>query len=136
MITVIDTNVFVSALLTPFRSPARILDLLLFGELTVGYDDRIMAEYRSVLAWPKFGFAAGSVAELLVYVETTGIPVSARPLPVELPDPDDAMFLEVAAALQSILITGNLRHFPPEQCHGVSVMAPADFLRAWQQQSR
>jgi hypothetical protein len=34
------------------------------------------------------------------------------PLPVRLPVPYDAAFLEVAAASGSILTTGNARHFP------------------------
>jgi len=33
-------------------------------------------------------------------------PVAAVPLNVELPDPDDRPFLEVAAAAEAILVTG------------------------------
>ncbi|HQY92895.1 PIN domain-containing protein [Caldilinea sp.] len=120
------------ALLSPFQAPARVLDLVLTGEIDVATDDRILAEYREVLARPKFTFHVGAVQDLLDYFEHTGVVTTAPPLTVMLPDPDDSIFIEVAAATHAALITGNLRHYPPEQCHMVRIFSPAAFLEDWQ----
>jgi putative PIN family toxin of toxin-antitoxin system len=129
---VLDTNILVSALLSPFGPPARVLDLILSGEIRLVYDDRMMAEYREVLARPKFGFAPEDVADLLAFLEADGEPVTARPLPSELPDADDLPFLEVAAQEKATLVTGNTAHYPASARGAVSVLTPAEFLnRGW-----
>ncbi len=128
---VLDMNVLVSALLNSFEAPGRVLDLVLTGELSVAYDDRILAEWRQVLRREKFGFSAGDVEVLLGFVEGEGISVKASPLGVKLPDQDDLSFLEVAHAAEATLITGNTRHYPPEARRGVAVLDPATFLDEW-----
>lgn len=133
MLVVLDTNVLVAGLLSPFGSPARVLDLVLGGDLQVAYDDRVLAEYREVLARPKFGFAPAEVAAILSYLEAAGVRVTARPLACELPDPDDLPFLEVAAEVDALLITGNAAHYPPGLRGAVRVYAPGEFIRQWRQ---
>lgn len=131
MIVVLDTNVLVSALLSPFGHPARVLDLVLAGEVDSAHDDRTLAEYRAVLRRERFGFDPGAVDDLLRFLTTEGTPVIARPWPGALPDPDDLPFLEVAAAAAATLVTGNVRHFPAEHVQPVPVMTPAAFVAAW-----
>ena len=128
MKVVLDTNILVSALISSFGNSARILDLVLLGDLQLVYDDRIIAEYREVLARPRFEFDSDDVADLLHYLATEGMAITAPPLSVTLPDPDDLPFLEVATAMGVILITGNLRHFPEDQLGSVRVLTPAEFL--------
>ena len=128
MLVVLDTNILISALLSPFGPPARVLDLALSGEIRLAYDDRVMAEYRDLLARPKFGFASEDVTDLLVFLESDGEPVTALPLSCELPDADDLPFLEVAAHTGAILITGNMRHYPSSVRGAVNVVTPAEFL--------
>jgi putative PIN family toxin of toxin-antitoxin system len=131
VIVVIDTNVLVSALLSPFGPPARVLDLLLAGDLQMAYDDRCLAEYRQVLARPRFGFDPPAVADLLDFLVAGGQPVVARPVPASLPDPEDLPFLEVAAEAGAALIRGNRRHFPPDARGGVRVLSPSRFVAKW-----
>lgn len=131
MLIVLDTNVLVSALLSAFGPPARVLDMVLSGDLRAAYDDRLMAEYREVLARPKFGFAAEDVAVVLAYLEAEGERVTAHPLSCELPDFDDLPFLEVAAEASAVLITGNVMHYPEKKRSGVQVTTPGEFMRAW-----
>lgn len=128
---VLDTNVLVSALLSPHGPPARIVSHLLSGASSLIFDERILHEYRAVLARPRFGFHADDVATLLKTLEAGGMPVVAAPLPLRLPDPDDLPFLEVAVAARAdVLVTGNRRHFIPlEGQHDAVVETPADFLR-------
>ena len=131
MLVVLDTNILVSTLLSPFGPPARVLDLVLSGDIRAAYDDRLMAEYREVLARAKFSFAPADVATVLVYLEADGERVTARPLPCVLPDPDDLPFPEVAAQAEAVLITGNAAHYPEAVRGEVRVVAPGEFIRAW-----
>jgi len=132
MLVVLDTNILVSALISPFGPPARVLDMVLGGDIQVAYDDRLLAEYREVLARPKFSFAPEDVAALLAYLETDGEHMTARSLPHALPDADDLPFLEVATQAGAVLITGNVVHYPPAVRGAVQVNTPAEFLRVWQ----
>ena len=126
---VLDTNVLVSALLSPNGAPAAVLQLVLAGRVVLIFDARILSEYRQVLYRAKFGFDTHLVAELLAFLESEGELVASVPLPLALPDPDDAMFLEVAAAGgANHVVTGNPRHFPTRKRRGVSVVSPRNFL--------
>lgn len=131
MLVVLDTNILVSALLSPFGPPARVLDLVLNGDIRAAYDDRLLAEYREVLARPKFSFAPEEVAAVLAYLESDGERVAAPPLACELPDTDDLPFLEVAAEADAVLITGNTAHYPETVRGAVQVYAPGEFIRTW-----
>lgn len=133
---VLDTNILVSALLSAFGPPARVLDLALAREIRPFYDDRILAEYIEVLARPRFGFAAEDVADVLAFLKTEGESVIALPASVTLPDADDAPFLEVAAQAHAVLITGNMLHYPAAVRGTTRVVTPAEFLREWQQTKR
>jgi putative PIN family toxin of toxin-antitoxin system len=125
---VLDTNVLVSALLSPEGAPAQVLSLVLAGELTLVYDERILGEYREVLSRPRFGFAAELIDEVLQQMEADGHLVAATPVTAALPDPDDIAFLEVALSGNAdALVTGNARHFPADA--GVAVLSPRDLLR-------
>ena len=131
MRAVIDTNVLVSGVLNPHGPPGRIVDGILAQSFVMLYDDRILAEYRAVLARPVFGFRRAEVEALVHFAAATGESVVAASLAVVLPDPDDLPFLEVAAAARAdALVTGNVRPFKPRQgSHSVNVCTPADFLR-------
>lgn len=107
------------------------LDLVLAGGLIVAYDDRILAEWRDVLWREKFGFTPTDVGALLGFVEREGVKVIPPVLDVELPDADDAPFLEVAVVADATLITGNLKHYPPNVRGGAKIMDPKTFLEHW-----
>jgi uncharacterized protein len=126
---VLDTNVLVAGLLSPFGPCGEIVRMVSSGELKLSYDARILAEYGEVLRRKKFRFHEEKVASLLDQIRHGGLPVASSPLPVSLPDPDDEPFLEVAMAGQVVcLITGNLDHFPPPSRAGVMVLPPSEFL--------
>jgi uncharacterized protein len=130
---VLDTNVLVSGLLSPAGPPGRIVDLLTSAGAIVLHDDRILSECREVLARPRLGIAAAEAAAVLAVIEQEGELTIARPLAVELPDPDDLPFLEVAVAGRAdMLVTGNERHFKPKRGRlSVPVGSPAEFLRRY-----
>lgn len=122
---VLDTNVLVSGLLSPHGAPAAVLRSVVAGGLSICFDERILSEYRRVLARSKFGFDSEQVAVLLAFLEVTGQSVLAPPLALSLPDPSDETFVEVAiASAADFLVTGTLRHFPAESLRGVRAIAP------------
>jgi putative PIN family toxin of toxin-antitoxin system len=126
---VLDTNVLVSGLLSPFGPCAEIVRMVSSGEVTLCLDARILSEYREVLRRPKFRFDMDRVAALLDYVEHRGRIAVSSPLRNSLPDPGDEAFLEVALAGKAeCLVTGNSSHFPLRLRQGVKVLSPRDFL--------
>ena len=128
MRVVVDTNVLVSGLLSPFKPPG-IVGLIAAGRLRLCYDMRIIAEYDDVLRRPAFPFEAAEAAALLAQVRAGGEVAAGEPLKIRLPHPDDEPFLEVALSAQAeFLVTGNLRHFPHDRCHGVRVVSPREFM--------
>lgn len=130
MRVVIDSNVLVSAMLSPHAPPAQVVRLMLQGEIVALHDARIIAEYREVLSRPKFDFDPDDVRALLEGLDRTGETVFASPLPVKLPDSDDLPFLEVAAAARAdALVSGNPRHYRPVRGrHDVKILSPRDLL--------
>ena len=128
---VLDTNVIVSGLLSPFGHPGEVVRMVSSGMLVLGLDARLLAEYDQVLARPKFGFDPDSVAAFLDYVDFRSEVVASQPLDHRLPDLDDEPFLEVAlAAGADCLVTDNLVHFPADLRAGVTVLTSAEFMTA------
>lgn len=126
---VVDTNVLVSGLLSPFGPPGVIVQLIAAGRVRLCYDTRVFAEYAEVLRRPAFPFGEAQATALLSAVATTGELTSATPLAAQLPDPTDAPFLEVAiAASAEYLVTGNTKHFPPAHRYGTRVVTPRELL--------
>ena len=125
---VIDTNVLISALLHAGRVPDLVLGAIRRRRDIVLVDDRVLAEYRAVLARPKFSFSAERVAELessLLAVAHELGPVAAWP--VAMIDDRDRMFVEVALAGKAeVLLTGNAKHYPRDL--GFEVMGPTALL--------
>ncbi len=128
MRVVLDTNVIVSAALTASGPCARILDMALEGAVTLFADDRILGEYDEVLRRPELRLDAADVGDLLEFVRRVAARAISVPVKDALPDADDLPFLEVAAAADAVLVTGNLRHFPRSARAGVTVLKPAEFL--------
>ena len=127
-----DTNVLVSALIQPEGIPARILDLILSGQVEIVLDNRIHAEYQDVLLRPEFGFAPELVDGLLEFLLQSGERVYSIKTSVALPDVYDGKFLEVAIdGTADFLVTGNLKHFPRPQRRGVRVASLREFLNQW-----
>jgi len=137
MRVVLDTNVLVSAMLTPGGPAHQVLQLILRGDVTLCLDARISAEYHDVLTRGQFRFPRGDVEQLLTAVREDAQEILAAPVPGRFPDEDDRVFAEVAvAASAAALITGNTRHFRAAEALTIRVMTPAEFLRWWRRQPR
>jgi hypothetical protein len=65
---------------------------------------------------------------ILGFLAERAIATEPARIDATLPHEDDRPFLEVAAATGAPLVTGNIRHFPPDACKDVHVLEPAAFL--------
>lgn len=128
MKAVLDTNVVVSALLSPKGMCRRIADQVFEGRVQACVDARILAEYEAVARRLELPIEPADADELLKLFSFVGEPVAAAALTVTLPHAGDVPFLEVARDAGAILVTGNLRHFPKGQRAGVTVLSPREFL--------
>jgi putative PIN family toxin of toxin-antitoxin system len=127
---VLDTNVIVSAALTADGNCARIVRLMADGIFQMFADERLLTEYEAVLHRPILRIVPEDAAILLDLIRSEARRVTAAPLALDLPDPKDLPFVEVAAAVQAVLVTGNARHFPRSVRAGVSILTPREFIEA------
>ncbi len=126
---VMDTNVLISGMLTPFGACGAIVRMLTSNSFTLCVDSRILFEYEDVLRRPHFQIDHKMIDTIIEYIENTSEAHNSESLKKILPDPDDNQFLEVAiAANADCLVTGNAKHFPLNLCCGIQVLSPREFL--------
>lgn len=124
---IIDTNVLVSALLSSHEDSAtvRLLMMLLDGRIIPVITDGIFCEYGEVLRRKKFRFPEESVSVLLDEIRKKSRMIKPALSDVEMPDEKDRPFLDALLTEdETILITGNLKHFPRHE----RIMTARDFL--------
>jgi len=126
---VIDTNILVSAFSNPASTSARILRLVIQGDISIVVNETILTEYYEVLKRPKFELNPEEVQIVLDYIRSIGIHAPTLAKSISLPDRGDEPLLEAALATRAdALVTGNIRHFPPKYRKGQKIMTPRDFL--------
>jgi putative PIN family toxin of toxin-antitoxin system len=126
MKAVVDTNVIVSALMNTHGTPAKILSLILNGNVKTLYDNRIIFEYNDVLSRNEFGFPKEIINDLINYFKRDGEFVNSEYLKIKFSDEADKKFYEVyKTGKAEYLITGNLKRFPKED----AIITPKEFMR-------
>ena len=121
---VLDTNVLISAAISPTGNPAKIVNMALDKIIEITLSDEIIAEYEEVLSRKEFNFGSDEQAALLNGIKKNGVTISPSVSDVPMPDEDDRIFYDAAKERSAILITGNTRHYPVE----THIMKPSDFL--------
>lgn len=81
---VLDTNVLVSAILTPGGPAHRIIQIVLRGDLELCVDGRIVEEYKEVLTRRKFGLSRRETGLFLGSILETAQQVLATPVSEKL----------------------------------------------------
>ncbi|MBQ9605932.1 MAG: putative toxin-antitoxin system toxin component, PIN family [Lachnospiraceae bacterium] len=127
---VIDTNVFVAALLTKNSDSAtvKIYEAIADGLITPLYHKDILKEYADVLSRSKFRFSEERIHAVLDLIVKYGIEVFPKPTGEILVDMEDLIFYEVAMEKReddSYLVTGNQKHYPIKDF----IVTPADMLQ-------
>ncbi len=134
----LDTNVFVSALLTPESPPARILELALEGKLRLVLSPGIIKEIALVLQYPRVKKAlrkrrltSKEVEEAIFKIlKTAAITPGAVVAEGISRDPADDMILSGAAEGQAdFIISGDQDLTCLESFEGIRIVNPTTFLR-------
>lgn len=111
MRAVLDTNVLISALLSPTGPPAQLLREWLAGRFELIVSDKLLAELERALAYPKLSRAVtvDERAAVLGYLRrhATREPDPPAPAVEGVRDPDDEFLVALAASARSALVTGD-----------------------------
>ena len=126
----VDTNVLVSAFLSPKGKPAQILSLITEGALLLCHNQAIFDEYEDVLSRPGFVFEVTPEERRFVLdtLKTRGLSCNAL-ISSDFPmkDESDRKFYDVAKAAEAFLVTGNKKHYPDEPF----IVIPRDFINTF-----
>ena len=128
---VIDTNVLVSAAITPNGVCDQVLQSAIAGMFVPAWDNKILSEYREVLSRPKFKLSKTAVRALLEALPSSGFHTATPLAEIELPDLDDLPFVAAALATpDKTIITGNPSHYPESVMKkiGVEILASRQAL--------
>jgi len=113
---VIDTNIIVSALLSPRGLSAKLLNLVLEKKIIIVYDNNILLEYLDVLNRDKFKLDKELVNIIINFITKEGEYKTAEFQKIKFNDEDDKAFYELYKNEDvDFLITGNKKHFPDEK---------------------
>jgi len=121
---VLDTNVLVSALWSKDGTPAKVAHLIPSGEIIPCFCDEILYKYEIVLSRPQFNFSQYQITTLLENIKRRGVSYAVNKSATYMTDESDRIFYDAAKESKAILITGNIKPFPPEPF----IMTPAEFM--------
>ncbi len=138
---VLDTNVWVSALLNPRGYPAQVLTALVSGRFTLLISTPLVDELAEVLARPriarKYGVTQTDIDELVTLLRGRGIEVTVTGSIHLCRDPDDDIVLETAFRGKADTmvsrdedIKGDAELGTLLQAAGIEVLSVARFLAA------
>ena len=125
---VFDTNVIVSAMITPNSDAptVKVLEMVAIGYIIPLYNDEIISEYDEVLHRDKFKLREKDISNMIGMILERGIPSNRIASSCPFVDSNDAVFYEVALSKDgAYLVTGNTRHFPTKPL----VVTPAEMLQ-------
>jgi len=128
MIVVIDTNIFLAALLNSSGAPAKIRRRWQQRQFEILISDDILDEYSDVLS------NAPNISSIEVMLLLAELTIFARRVEISRTlhvciDPEDDKFLETAVVGKAdVLVTKNLKHFPRKSYGDVRIVKVVKFL--------
>lgn len=129
---VLDTNVFVSALIAPAGISAKLWEEAWAGELELIVSPRLLAELEDVLTREKFRryLDLDAVTDFvdLLRREATVAPDSGKSPPLRSTDPDDDYLIALAYGQSARLVSGDTDLL--ELADLAPICSPADLLDA------
>ncbi|MBI3694951.1 MAG: putative toxin-antitoxin system toxin component, PIN family [Acidobacteria bacterium] len=131
MRVILDTNILLSALLSPHGAPAKLLDAWERKLFTLVSCDEIIAELREVAARPFFkARLRASAAELLAAgLQDLSFYCLDLPSGPVAPDPKDSFLLALAGASQAgFLVTGDKALLALKHHESTRIITPAAML--------
>lgn len=124
---IIDCNVIISAALKDGICRKVIISSLQKGEIYLSKD--ILLEYLLVSRREKFKAHQSYLEKIIDLVAQSAQMLEANPSYIELPDPHDKKYIDLAITINAeFLIRGNLVDFPNKIYGKTKVIAPRLFL--------
>jgi putative PIN family toxin of toxin-antitoxin system len=128
---VLDTNVIISAALSPTGNCEKIINTIDDNEeIQLFYSADILAEYEKVLSRKHLRINLIKQTAYIEAIKNAGIEIEPAVSDISLPDETDRIFYDAAHDVGAILITGNKRHYPDEDF----IMSPAEFLQMFERE--
>ena len=125
---VYDTNIIISAALSPSGIPSSLLVLAFDRSVQLYVSPVILEEYVEVLHRPKFDLSEEVITGLMRKMTEAAELVHPTRTISASPDESDNRFLECAQEAQAgYVVTGNKRHFPFPEFEGIQIVSPAEF---------
>jgi putative PIN family toxin of toxin-antitoxin system len=129
---VLDTGVFVSALITPAGRSAKLIEWAQAGEFELIISPKLLAELEDVLLRDKFRrYVAVEEVEVFLEVlrrEATVVPDPTQSAPIKSVDAEDDYLLALAYTQKAILVSGDSDLL--DLTGGAPICAPGDFLQS------
>ena len=128
---VLDTNILISAFLTPDGESYFVFEKTRSGTLFIS--PYILAEVEEVLNYPRirkrFKFTDTDIQKYITELYTAGTLVQPHAIPSVCTDPDDNFILACASEVSAdYLVTRNLKDFP-QVYSGTRIISPRTFLQ-------
>jgi putative PIN family toxin of toxin-antitoxin system len=128
---VIDTNIIISAIISPHGNPAKVLRLALDSNIHPFCCTQILSEYDEVLCRPKFNHNPEYKELIFIRIKETWTFIEPITSDIPMLDETDRPFYDTARNTGAILITGNKKHYPDESF----IMTPSDFMVLFENES-
>jgi len=128
---ILDTNILLSALLSPLGAPAKLLDAWERKMFTLVTSKALMAEFRDVAGRPFFRarLRASAVELLAAGLQDFSIYCGDLPSGTVAPDPKDSYLLAMAQASQAeFLVTGDKELLFLERHKSTRIITPAAMI--------
>ena len=125
---IIDTNVIISAALSPKGNAARIINIIDDNqEIQIFFSSEILDEYKEVLSRERLNIKPEAQICIINTIIKVGMLIKPTGSEIPLPDESDRNFYDTALEAGATLITGNKKHYPAENF----IVTPAEFLSIW-----
>lgn len=131
MRVVVDTNVFVAALLRG-ATPRRVYDAFLAGQITLVFSHDTVAEVLDVLTRPVLRMLTSEddVSAFLALIQRDALLVKPTTHVHACRDPKDNMLLDCALAAQvDCIVTGDHDLLTLHPFRGIRILRPREFLQ-------
>ena len=109
---VLDTNVLVSALMSPLGNPAKIYKMFFTGALVLVYNESILMEYDDVSHRPYLRISSEGADKVINAIKQYCEHVESISSTFPIIDEDDRTFYDAAKGSDANLVTDNTRHYP------------------------
>ncbi len=135
MRVVVDTNVIISALISPCGAPGQIIAAWHRRQIAVVMSDAMLVEVREAVHYPRvrrrIPLSDEELATVLDELESaTNVLDEPAHVAVLIRDPDDAIFVEAAVAGGAdYIVTGDRDLLELASYEGIRIVTPADFVK-------